>query len=161
MKRSCSGVKMREIGRLPATMRLIWPRSTGIENDADFTIDVSLASASILKSRKLAPLRIDALRIDRAELDGAVVLLADDAARARDDAGLQQLELGRVEEVDEAFLVVVGGQAEATQRGPDLVIRHRGLDLDRLGAGHRLRHPALRGRPSLDKCHRLARSLVT
>ena len=50
MKRSCSGVKMREIGRLPATMRLIWPRSTGIENEADFTIDVSLASASILKS---------------------------------------------------------------------------------------------------------------
>ena len=46
----CAGVKISAMGFLPMATRLMWPLSTGIENDADLTSDVSLASASILKS---------------------------------------------------------------------------------------------------------------
>jgi hypothetical protein len=97
----------------------------------------------------LAPLRADLRRIDRAELDGAVVRVADDAAGARDDAAGQQSESGRVEEVDLAFFVIACRQAKARQRRVHLVVGHRGLDLDGLGTGHGLRHLALRGLASL------------
>jgi hypothetical protein len=50
---SCSGVNTASIGLMPSATRLITPLSTGIENEADLTIAVSLASTSILKSRYL------------------------------------------------------------------------------------------------------------
>jgi len=44
-----------------------------------------------------------------AKLDRAVVLLADDASGAGDDARPKQIQGGRIKEVDVAFLVVVHG----------------------------------------------------
>ncbi len=53
----CSLVKISAIGFLPTATRLMCPRVTGIENDADLVTPFSLASASILKSRYLRHFR--------------------------------------------------------------------------------------------------------
>jgi hypothetical protein len=128
-------VKISAMGFLPMATRLMWPLSTGIENDADFTSDVSLASASILKSGYRRHFWPDIGRVDRPELHRAVMRVADYATGAGDDPRAEQIELRRVEEIDVALLVVPLRQLEARERLPDLVVRNRRLDLDGVGAG--------------------------
>ena len=81
----------------------------------------------------LAPLLADLGRVDRPELDRAVVLVAHDAARAGDDACLEQVEPRRVEEIDVPLFVVLLRQAVAGHGRLDLLLRNSRLDLDRLG----------------------------
>ena len=69
-----------------------------------------------LEVAELAPLLPHVRRIDRPELHRAVVGVADHAAGPRDDPGAEQVESGRVEEVDVALLVVARGEAESRQR---------------------------------------------
>ena len=75
--------------------------------------------------------------------------IANHTARPCNDAGAEQIESGRVEEVDVALLVIARGEAEARQRLPDLMVRNRRLDLDGFGALHGLGDLAARCRSPL------------
>jgi len=104
-----------------------------------------------LEVAELLPLGVELGRINGPELHRAVVRVAHHASRAGNHVGRQQIELGRVEEVNEALFVVVRVHAQAPQRRADLVVWHGGLDLDGLGACHGLGHLVARGLATL--CH--------
>jgi hypothetical protein len=63
------------------------------------------------------------------------VLPADRASGTHNNARCQKLLFRRVEEIDEALLVVVDGETISVQRKIDLAISNRGLNLDRIYAG--------------------------
>ena len=63
----------------------------------------------------------------------------------RDEPGIKQRELRSIEEVDEALLVVVGGEAEMRQAPLHLRQRYHCLDLDGRGAGDEAANSSLFG----------------